>query len=140
MKINLFNESLLLKDIEIDTIIKEIETIFNNNFECEKEVSLIIVNSDEIHKMNLEFRNIDRPTEVLSFEEFEDDYLGEIFICEEKVYEQAKSYEHSNDREFAFLLTHGLLHLLGYDHMNEEDEKVMFSKQDEILNEFGITK
>ena len=66
--------------------------------------------------------------------EHEEDYLGEIFICEEKVYEQAISYDHSNEREFAFLLTHGLLHLLGYDHIEKEDEVVMFKKQDELLN------
>ena len=84
--------------------------------------------------MNLDFRNIDRPTDVLSFEEQEDDYLGEIFICDEKVYEQAQSYGHSNEREFAFLLTHGLLHLLGYDHIEKEDEVIMFKKQDELLN------
>ena len=72
--------------------------------------------------------------EYPSFEEYEDDYLGEIFICEEKVYEQATSYNHSNEREFAFLLTHGLLHLLGYDHIEKEDEVIMFQKQDELLN------
>ena len=109
-------------------------TVIDEEFECEKEVSVIIVNSEEIHSMNKQYRDIDRPTDVLSFEEYEDDYLGEIFICEEKVYEQAISYNHSNEREFAFLLTHGLLHLLGYDHIEKEDEEVMFKKQDELLN------
>ena len=107
MKINLFNENELLKEIDINEIIKDIENLFNNDFNCDKEVGLIIVTSDEIHSLNKQFRNIDRPTDVLSFEEHEDDYLGEIFICDEKVYEQAQSYGHSNDREFAFLLTHG---------------------------------
>ena len=92
------------------------------------------MNSEEIHEMNKQYRDIDRPTDVLSFEEYEDDYLGEIFICEEKVYEQAISYDHSNEREFAFLLTHGLLHLLGYDHIEKDDEVIMFQKQDELLN------
>ena len=134
MKINLFNEKELLSQIDYNKIISDIESLFNSEFECEKEVSIIFVDSAEIHEMNKNFRNIDRPTDVLSFEEFEDDYLGEIFICEEKVYEQAVSYNHSNEREFAFLLTHGLLHLLGYDHMNPDDEKIMFTKQDELLN------
>ena len=134
MKINLFNENNLLTKIDHNKIIEDIETLFNQEFKCEKEVSVIFVNSEEIHEMNKQYRDIDRPTDVLSFEEYEDDYLGEIFICEEKVYEQAESYNHSNEREFAFLLTHGLLHLLGYDHIEKEDEVIMFAKQDELLN------
>ena len=134
MKINLFNEHELLKEIDINEIIKDIENLFNNHFNYDKEVGLIIVTSDEIHSLNKQYRNIDRPTDVLSFEEYEDDYLGEIFVCDVKVIEQANLYHHSLEREFAFLLTHGLLHLLGYDHMNEEDEKIMFDKQDELLN------
>ena len=109
---------------------------------------ITIVTLDEIHRINKEYRNIDRPTDVISFA-FEDEVegenkiirndnlprtLGEIFICEEKVYEQAISYDHSNEREFAFLLTHGLLHLLGYDHIEKDDEIIMFQKQDELLN------
>jgi probable rRNA maturation factor len=134
MKINLFNENNLLTKLDYEKIINDIEILFNQEFECEKEVSVIFVNSEEIHEMNKQYRNIDRPTDVLSFEEYEDDYLGEIFICEEKVYEQATSYNHSNEREFAFLLTHGLLHLLGYDHIEKDDEVIMFQKQDELLN------
>lgn len=135
MKINLFNEKNLLTNIDYNKIINDIETLFNNEFNNDKEVSVIFVTTDEIHEMNKQYRNIDRPTDVLSFEEKdEEDYLGEIFICDDKVYEQALSYNHSNEREFAFLLTHGLLHLLGYDHMNKDDEVVMFNKQDELLN------
>lgn len=135
MKINLFNENNLLTNIDYSKIINDIELLFNNEFNNDKEVSVIFVTTDEIHEMNKQYRNIDRPTDVLSFEEKdEEDYLGEIFICEDKVYEQALSYNHSNEREFAFLLTHGLLHLLGYDHMNKDDEIVMFNKQDELLN------
>ena len=134
MKITLFNENNLLEKIDYNKIIEDIETLFNQEFDCEKEVSVIFVNSEEIHEMNKQYRDIDRPTDVLSFEEYEDDYLGEIFICEEKVYEQAISYDHSNEREFAFLLTHGLLHLLGYDHIEKDDEVIMFQKQDELLN------
>lgn len=134
MKINFFNDNNLLQEINCENIINDIEILFNNEFDCDKEVSVIIVDTEEIHKMNLNFRNIDRPTDVLSFEEHEDDYLGEIFICDSKVFEQAKSYSHSNEREFAFLLTHGLLHLLGYDHIEKEDEEIMFNKQDELLN------
>ena len=109
-------------------------TLMYEGIDNDVEVSITFTDDESIHRLNLEYRGIDRPTDVLSFEEYEDDYLGEIFICEEKVYEQAVSYNHSNEREFAFLLTHGLLHLLGYDHIEKEDEIVMFAKQDELLN------
>ena len=110
------------------------------------EVNLIDL--DFIHKLNKEHRGIDRPTDVISFA-FEDEVegsfkinknsllprvLGEIFISPEKAEEQAISYNHSFHREMSFLFVHGLLHLLGYDHKNEADEKVMFSLQDEILD------
>ena len=140
MKINLFNENNLLQNIDYNKIIEDIESLFNQEFECEKEVSVIFVNSEEIHSMNKQYRDIDRPTDVLSFEEYEDDYLWEIFICEEKVYEQAISYNHSNEREFAFLLTHGLLHLLGYDHTNKTDEEEMFGLQKKVLEDLKIVR
>lgn len=107
---------------------------------------------ETIHSINKEYRNIDRPTDVISFA-FEDDYegeskiivnkdlprdLGEIFICSEVCINQAKEYNHSLKREMTFLFTHGLLHLLGYDHMVEEDEKVMFKLQDEIMSILGL--
>ena len=109
---------------------------------------ITIVTLDEIHRINKVYRNIDRPTDVISFA-FEDEVegenkiirndnlprtLGEIFICYEKCQMQSEEYGHSLDREMAFLFTHGLLHLLGYDHMNEEDEKIMFKIQDEIMD------
>jgi len=139
----------------VDEEIKELETVEKLlNFVVEKEklnncvFNIIITDNEYIHKINKEYRGIDRPTDVISFAledntdfiEPEFRVLGDIYISLDKVKEQASLYEHSFLRELAFLTIHGLLHLLGYDHMNEEDEKVMFSKQDEILNEFGITK
>ncbi len=110
-------------------------------------VSFILVNNEEIHKINKQYRNIDRPTDVISFatidgnENRELSYeLGDIYISIDKVKEQAESYGHSVLREFAFLVTHGLLHLLGYDHMNELDEKIMFEKQDYILDIVKINR
>ena len=112
------------------------------------EVNVIFTDDDSIREINKEYRNIDRPTDVISFA-FEDEVegenkiirndnlprtLGEIFICFEKCQMQSEEYGHSLDREMAFLFTHGLLHLLGYDHMNEEDEKIMFKIQDEIMD------
>lgn len=110
------------------------------------EVNLVTINT--IHQINKEYRHIDRPTDVISFA-FEDEFngenkivpnsslprdLGAIFICVDACKQQAEEYQHSVDREMAFLATHGILHLLGYDHMKEEDEKVMFKIQDEIMD------
>lgn len=102
-----------------------------------------IVNNEEIHIINRDYRNVDRPTDVISFafldEKSEKELkggpisLGEIIISYEKAEEQAKEYGHSLLREMSFLFTHGMLHLLGYDHMKKEDEVVMFKLQDEIL-------
>lgn len=110
--------------------------------------NVIIVDNDYIHKLNKEYRGIDRPTDVISFAlEDSDDLiesnlriLGDIYISIDKVYEQAREYGHSNLREICFLMIHGFLHLLGYDHMEEAEEKKMFAKQEEILNGFGITR
>ena len=108
------------------------------------DLSLIIVGPVTIRKINREYRNIDRVTDVISFAllDEEDDYsfderveLGDIFINRKRVYEQAEEYGHSIKREFIFLFVHGLLHLLGYDHMNEEDEKRMFALQKKIIGD-----
>lgn len=110
--------------------------------------NIIIVDNEYIHKINREYRGVDRPTDVISFalEDNKDfinyDFriLGDIYISIDKAREQALNYGHSFLRELSFLTIHGLLHLLGYDHMLKEDEEVMFKKQDEILNDFGITR
>lgn len=111
-------------------------------------MNVIIIDNEKIHKINKEYRGIDRPTDVISFA-LEDDktfvntdfrVLGDIYISIDKVHEQAKSYGHSFRRELSFLTVHGILHLLGYDHMEKNDEKIMFGKQEEILNELGITR
>lgn len=126
-----------------DLIVKRVEKLLNIKEQyC---FSLILVNDEEIHKINKEYRNIDRPTDVISFAllDEEDGYemvedvieMGDIFISVDAIQRQSESYGHSFEREFCFLLTHGILHLLGYDHMNEEDEKEMFRLQDEVLNE-----
>lgn len=107
------------------------------------ELSVTFVRSRTIHTINRDYRGIDRPTDVISFAirddmEFEMvegmNDLGDIFINIDYARKQAKQYGHSYRREIAFLFTHGMLHCLGYDHMKEEDEKVMFALQDEILD------
>ncbi len=110
----------------------------------DKEISVTFVRSRAIHQINLEYRGIDRPTDVISFasNDYEFDFeieeqsadLGDLFININYAKKQAVQYGHSYEREIAFLFTHGLLHCLGYDHMVEEDEKVMFALQDEILD------
>ena len=115
------------------------------------EVSVTIVDNEEIRKINNKFRNIYRATYVLSFplidfdnESLPDDgskiYLGDIIISIERAKEQAKEYGHSIDREIGFLTAHSMLHLLGYDHMVPEEEKEMFAKQEEILNNLGLRR
>ena len=115
------------------------------------EVSVTIVDNEKKKKINNKFRNIDRATDVLSFplidfdnESLPDDgskiYLGDIIISIERAKEQAKEYGHSIDREIGFLTAHSMLHLLGYDHMVPEEEKEMFAKQEEILNNLGLRR
>lgn len=109
--------------------------------------SITFVGEEEIKKLNKEYRNQDRVTDVISFA-FEDAsflhsklrVLGDIYICIPRMLEQAKSYGHSYKRELAFLTVHGLLHLLGYDHIKKEEEAIMFAKQELILNGANIKR
>ncbi len=130
---------------------KSIERVLNRGIKKEqlKDVifNVIIVDNEYIHKLNREYRKIDRPTDVITFAlEDEQDIvttprlLGDIYISLEKAKEQATEYGHSLEREICFLAVHGFYHLLGYDHQTKEEEKVMFTKQKEVLNEENITK
>ena len=137
--------------------------IEREKFPYEAEVNLTLTDNEGIHIINKEYREIDRPTDVLSFpmlsydapgdfsflmEENEDDFnpdtgeamLGDIIISVDKVKEQAREYGHSELREFAFLITHSMLHLFGYDHMEPEETEVMGRRQREILEELQITR
>lgn len=116
------------------------------------QVSVTLVDNEAIREINREHRDIDRATDVLSFplgdeDSFDTDpetgaiLLGDIVISLERAAEQAKEFGHSFYREVAFLITHSLFHLLGYDHVDsEEDEKLMFGKQDKVLEALGITR
>ncbi len=108
-------------------------------------VTITLTTKQHIKKLNKEYRNIDKPTDVLSFPMFEkgeikdfpyEDILGDIVICIEKVEEQAKEYGHSFEREFSYMLVHGFYHLMGYDHIQEEDKKEMRTKEEKILTQF----
>lgn len=113
------------------------------------EFNVIIVDNNYIHNLNKTYRNIDRETDVITFAlddedkvktEGDIDILGDIYISIDKAKEQAEEYGHTFLREITFLAVHGFYHLLGYDHMNEEEEKVMFQKQEEVLNECEIKR
>ena len=111
-------------------------------------LNIVIVDNEKIREINKEYRNKDAVTDVISFafEEVKDvnyedvRFLGEIYISYERCKEQAKDYGHSVRREFCYLAVHGLLHLLGYDHMTEEDKKVMRALEEELFNEYDITR
>ena len=141
MKINFYNNTSY-SVFKYERLIKRIFKPFN----VKKIFDLIFVDEEEIKRINNEFRKKDSVTDVISFAYVDDENntdtksLGEIFLCVPKAFEQAKEYKHSDEREFAFLAVHGYLHLCGFDHMNPEDEKVMFKKQDEILEKAGILR
>ena len=116
-------------------------------------ISISFVDNKYIHKINKKYRDVDRETDVISFAFLDDDEnrdntlhskgivpLGDIYISVDKAKEQAENYGHSLERELSFLYVHGLLHLLGYDHQNEEQEKEMFTLQEEILQKLGVTR
>lgn len=133
---------------QIDKLLNFAKT--KEGIEEEAELSVTFVDKSEIQAINRDYRQKDKVTDVISFafEEEEDIFegmdvpriLGDIIICTDVAEEQARQYQHSFERELGFLALHGFLHLLGYDHMTEEDEKEMFGRQKLILNEFGLTR
>lgn len=115
----------------------------------ETESSVLFVSKTKIQALNHEYRNKNEVTDVLSFalnddeedDGFQDEHLlGDIVICVERMKEQAKEYNHSIERELGFLAIHGLLHLIGYDHQSEADEKEMFALQEELLTAYGLER
>ena len=140
---------------EVNSNLEEVETLkkfvdFSLNYLKLYNVifNIIIVDKEKIQYLNKTYRNIDRVTDVISFALEDDDsfiktdfrVLGDIYICLDKAIEQAKEYGHSLKREISFLTIHGILHLLGYDHMTDEEEKEMFGLQEMILNEYGLKR
>lgn len=120
----------------IPLIFERLFTIVKDNRK-EWGATIILIDDSEMHSMNRNYRNIDKSTDVLTFLSDEDDYLGDIFINVDRLAQQADDYGHSLKREFCFLIAHGALHLLGYDHMNKEEETIMFNLQEEILKEIA---
>lgn len=142
--------------VQVEEEIKELETVEKVLYSAiEKEklenvsFNLIIVDNDYIHELNKNYRNIDRETDVITFALEDEDtlvmpnderILGDIYISIDRARSQAEDFGHSLLRELSFLAVHGFYHLLGYDHMTEEDEKVMFKKQEEVLDAYGIRR
>ena len=147
MKIGLFS----LVDRNLDDyfkVIKKVLKIGLKELEIKKvEFNIIIVDNNYIHDLNKKYRGIDRETDVMSFA-LEDDktfnpktrVLGDVYISLDKAISQADEYGHSLERELCFLAVHGMLHLLGYDHMEKSEEEIMFSLQEKILDEAGIRR
>lgn len=165
MTLNFEEEVTVPFDFEYESLAKEVIsfTLDHENFPYESEVNLTLTDNDGIHEINKMYRQIDRPTDVLSFpmlsyetagdfSKLEDDYddnfnpdtgeimLGDIVISVDKVLEQAESYGHTPRREYAFLIVHSMLHLFGYDHMTPEEAVQMETKQRQILEEMNITR
>ena len=144
--VELLNELVELTPEEQNGIVEAAEAALA--FEHKSgDLSVQIDTPDHIQTLNRDFRHVDRVTDVLTFPAWEgedplggDGYLGDIMICYERAAEQAEEYGHSLARELAFLTVHGVLHLLGYDHMTEEEECVMRAKQTEILEGLGLKR
>lgn len=146
-KIGYFNETN--ENIpELEEVKKLVDYALKHENLDNVEFNVVIVDNEKIKVINRDYRNIDKETDVISFalEDFKDvDYLdfrllGDIYISIDKARGQAIEYNHSFLRELSFLTIHGLLHLLGYDHMSKYDEKVMFDKQEMILDGYGIKR
>ena len=153
LNIDFLDETNEVKDEHIELVEKLLQHAAKvEKIEEGSEVSITFVTNEAIHEINREYRDKDQPTDVISFalEEMGEGevkiigegiprILGDIIISTDRTREQAAEYGHSFERELGFLAVHGFLHLLGYDHMTEQDEKEMFSKQDEILRSFGLS-
>lgn len=152
--IDLVDETVQLSAEQLDVIEKLLNfAAEKENVEDDSEVSVTFVSNERIHEINREYREKDAPTDVISFamEELGEGeieligaeqprVLGDIIISVEKAEEQAKEYGHSFIRELGFLSLHGFLHLLGYDHMEKADEEKMFSRQKELLEQYGLKR
>lgn len=145
IKVNFVNEFEF--DFKAEKIIKKICNKISKieQIKGKHYLSIIIVDNNKIHEINKKYRDIDNPTDVISFAMIDGENelpqeMGDIFISYDKIIEQAENYGHSILREFSFLVSHGVHHLLGYDHMTPEDEKVMFEKQENILKLLKIER
>lgn len=142
-------EELLQKMTEAAEYAVESENMHNlDKKRC--EISVTFVDLDEIHELNKQYRGVDKPTDVLSFPQLDDleeeipevceICLGDVVICEQKAREQAEQFGHSFERELVYLFTHSVLHLLGYDHMEDDEKKAMREREEEIMKQIGLMR
>jgi len=165
LTLNIEYETEIKLEIDYETIISKVVDMAMDTENCpyEAELNVILTDNEEIKNINKSYREVDAPTDVLSFpmvdyetpadfshlEDNSDDYfnpetgellLGDIIVSVEKVTAQAQEYGHSKERELGFLIAHSMLHLFGYDHMEEEERRIMEEKQRIILDKLGITR
>lgn len=164
MTIDIAYETEEILDIDYEPLIQKVilEAVDYEKCPFECEVNVVLTDNNEIHQVNKEYRQIDRPTDVLSFPmveyekpgdfskvyEMDDCFnpetgellLGDIMISVDKIKEQAKAYGHSLERELGFLVAHSMLHLFGYDHMEDKERDLMELRQSEILSGIGLTR
>ncbi|MFC4711955.1 rRNA maturation RNase YbeY [Planococcus dechangensis] len=153
LTIDFLDETEQLDEHALAFVSKVLEHASRHENTGQAEVSVTFTDNESIRVINRDYRGKDQPTDVISFsmeEEGEEEIaivgatgprlLGDIIISVERTKSQAEEYGHSFERELGFLAVHGFLHLLGYDHMNEQDEKAMFAKQEEILASLGVTR
>lgn len=145
--IEVLGEGYSLQEEEKSLIVRACETALSMEG-AKGDITVLIADPERIQTLNRDFRHVDRVTDVLTFPAWEgeaifapsDGYLGDIMICMERAREQAAEYGHSLERELAFLAVHGTLHILGYDHMEPEEEAAMRQRQREILERMGETR
>jgi len=153
-----YQQTSFLRDVQEEHVLESIDKVIQYAYDKHRELAqnnwemtVIFTNNAEIQTINKQYRAKDAPTDVLSFafKDAENEFiypddaphmLGDIFISVEQAQTQAQSYGHSFEREITFLALHGFLHLLGYDHINEEDEQLMFGLQKTILAELKIER
>lgn len=144
--IDVYSETIAITEDERTSIVRAAQATLDSE-QRDGDLTILIDTPERIRTLNREFRNVDRVTDVLTFPAWEgeislsaDGYLGDIMICYDRAKEQAEEFGHSLRRELSFLAVHGVLHLLGYDHMTEADEKRMREKQTAILEGIGVTR
>ena len=144
-----FEEGQVVSQEILDTMMKAAEIcVAAENIETDRtEISVTFVDMEEIHQLNMDYRQVDSPTDVLSFPQFDDlndlpeegeIALGDVVICEQKAREQAEEFGHSFEREIIYLFVHSVLHLLGYDHMDEDEKKIMRRAEEAVMEQLGL--
>ncbi|MBQ8562934.1 MAG: rRNA maturation RNase YbeY [Firmicutes bacterium] len=146
-----FEEGQVVSQEILDTMTRAAESLVDaENIDVDRsEISVTFTGLEEIHQLNRDYRQVDSPTDVLSFPQFDDlndlpeegeIALGDVVICKEKAEEQAEEFGHSFEREIIYLFVHSVLHLLGYDHMDEDEKKIMRRREEEVMGQLGISR